>query len=79
MTIVGEKIKLGAKVTIKDVEPKSLKFKSADSNGDFTRVTAKGRVCGNIPGDIVITNPPVGGVNAPASNKFNCTERCPTS
>jgi hypothetical protein len=77
LTITGDKIKAGALVTLSGQTPKSVKFKSLNSAGDFTRVTAKGRVCGNIPGLIVITNPPIAGVNAPPSVPFNCTQRCP--
>jgi hypothetical protein len=76
LTITGEKIKNNAVITIGGVAPKTLKFKSPESADPtfFTRVTAKGKVCGNIPGAIVITNP-----GALPSNSFNCTERCPTS
>jgi hypothetical protein len=76
LTIGGVRIKAGASVTIGGVAPKSLKFKSPEPNDPsfFTRVIAKGRICGSLPAAIVITNP-----GATSSNAFNCTQRCPAS
>ena len=76
LTITGEKFKNNAVVTVGGVAPKKLKFKSAESADPtfFTRISAKGRFCSGLPGNIVITNP-----EALPSNSFNCTERCPTT
>jgi hypothetical protein len=75
LTITGANIKLGAKVEIGGVQPKKLKFKSPEATPDtFQRVIAKGGICGNLPGSIVITNP-----GARASSSFQCNERCATN
>jgi hypothetical protein len=75
LTIIGDTIRDTATVLIGGVAPKKLKFKNPEAGTPFFRqVIAKGRICGNIPGVIVIANP-----NTPPSNNFNCTERCPIS
>ena len=77
LTLATERVRLGAAVTLGCVAPKTVKFKSPVTVGGitfFTRLTAKGRICGALPNFIVITNP-----GQIPSNSFNCTERCPTS
>ena len=44
-------------VTINGVSPKKIKFKTALGTGKFGKMVLKGRVCGNLPGVIVVTDP----------------------
>jgi hypothetical protein len=72
LTITGDNLKLNAAVTVGGVTPRKLKFKGSTSQPDtFQRIVAKGRVCGGLPGAIIVTNP--GAVPSPA---FQCQERC---
>jgi hypothetical protein len=75
LTITGANIKGNATVTIGGTTPKKLKFRSPESTPNtFQRVIAKGKVCGSLPGAIVITNP-----QARPSASFQCDRRCPTT
>jgi hypothetical protein len=76
LEITGLRFRATSTVTIGGVAPKKLKFRSPDpvDPTSFTRVIAKGRLCGNLPGVIVVTSPGAG-----PSVPFSCTERCPTS
>jgi len=67
LDIFGNNFKPGATVIINGVAPKSLKFKEMLAQGTFARIVAKGRICANLPGFIVVTNP-----GEQASAPFNC-------
>jgi hypothetical protein len=76
LDVFGANIKRGATVTVNGQTPKKIKFRDLEPGkpDTFTRITLKKRLCGNIPGNIVITNP-----NSAGSNPFFCNERCPTN
>ena len=67
LDIFGINFRPGARVSINGESPKKIKFKDGDSSGAFMRITAKGRVCKNLPGFIVVTNPGVS-----TGPPFNC-------
>jgi hypothetical protein len=58
-------------VTINGIAPKKLKFKDPLGDGRFARVVAKGRVCQNLPGHIIVTRP-----NSRPSLPFTCISQC---
>ncbi|HWP43506.1 MAG TPA: hypothetical protein VNO14_09750, partial [Blastocatellia bacterium] len=65
----------GSSITLGGAAPKKVKFKSLDSGANlFSIAVLKGRVCRNLPGQVVVTPP--GG--AP-SNPFQCNETCPAN
>jgi hypothetical protein len=79
LAVTGENIKESAVVTVAGVSPKKVKFKDqtgTDSSGRkiFSRLILKGRLCANLPGAIIVTNP-----GARASAPFVCNERCPSN
>ena len=75
LTVNGSNFKSGAAVTVNGVAPKKVKAKDLNSgNNSFNRLILKGRICGNLPGAIVVTNP-----GQRASAPLQCAERCPTN
>jgi hypothetical protein len=75
LDVTGNKIKAGARVTVGGVEPKKIKVVEVEpGTTNPTRLRLVKRLCGNLPGNIVITNP-----GAAASAPFLCTERCPVN
>jgi hypothetical protein len=75
LDVIGSNIKQGATVTIGGNAPRKVKFRDLQTGSNtFNRLVLKGRVCSNLPGAIVITNP-----GARASSPFQCNERCPSN
>jgi hypothetical protein len=77
LDVFGANIKRGAVVTVGGLTPKKIKFRDLEpgKTDTFTRITLKKRLCnGNLPGNIVITNP-----NSAGSTPFFCNERCPVN
>ncbi|HJQ68697.1 MAG TPA: hypothetical protein VKA70_06980, partial [Blastocatellia bacterium] len=75
LDVTGRNFKNTATVTIAGQSPKKAKFKDPDAGSNtFNRVTLKGRVCRNLPGIIIVTNP----LSRPSS-PFQCSERCPVN
>ena len=59
-------------VTVGGVEPKKVKVVEVEpGTTNPTKLRLIKRLCGSLPGNVVITNP-----GAPASAPFLCTERC---
>ncbi|HSB12458.1 MAG TPA: hypothetical protein VLM38_23420 [Blastocatellia bacterium] len=73
LSIFGRGIRGGATLTIGGVTPKKIKFRDADADGTFTRITVKKKFCASLPGAILVTNPD-GGSSAP----LVCADRCLT-
>ena len=70
--LVGHNLSEGAAVTINEVEPKKVKFKGAvPGDAGFMRLVAKGRLCGSLPGIVVVRNP-----DGRSGVPFNCNQRC---
>ena len=58
LDVIGSNIKQGATVTIGGNAPRKVKFRDLQTGlNTFNRLVLKGRVCSNLPGAIVITNP----------------------
>ncbi len=76
LIISGSNFKAGATVTVRGMTPKKLKFKDGDiSNPAFFRtIIAKGRVCNELPGALVVTN-----INEGPSAAFQCNTSCSTA
>jgi len=75
LDVTGTKIKSGALVTVGGVAPKKIKVVEVEpGTNNPTKLRLVKRLCGNLPGNIVITNP-----GATASAPFLCTERCPVN
>jgi hypothetical protein len=75
LDVTGLKIKANATVTVGGVAPKKIKVVEVEpGTTNPTKLRLVKRLCGNLPGNIVITNP-----GAPASAPFLCTERCPVN
>jgi hypothetical protein len=73
LDVTGEKIKEGAIATVGGVTPKKIKVvEVAPGTTNPTKLRLIKKVCNGLPGNVIITNP-----GAPASQPFNCTERCP--
>jgi hypothetical protein len=73
LEVTGTNIKAGALVSVGGVSPKKIKVvEVAPGTTNPTKLKLVKRVCGGLPGAVIITNP-----GAPASQPFNCTERCP--
>jgi hypothetical protein len=73
LTLIGRNIKAGAKVMINGVQGKKLRFKDEvqPGQGVFTRLQVKKKVCGSLPGPVVIINP-----GGQPSAPFQCSESC---
>jgi hypothetical protein len=79
LTVTGDNIKDEAAVRINGVAPKKVKFRDqtgTDSTGRrvFSRLILKGRLCANLPGSIIVTNP-----GARESAPLVCNRSCPTN
>jgi hypothetical protein len=76
LTISGSHFQQNAFVTVSGILPKKLKFKNEDgiTPGFFRTIVAKGRLCDNLPGVIVVHNP-----GEFASQPFFCTQTCATA
>jgi hypothetical protein len=76
LIISGFNISANATVQIGVIVFPKVKFQEPDSAnpGRFTKVILKGKVCRELPGAIVITNP---GINGHSSIPFQCNQRCP--
>ncbi|HET9532254.1 MAG TPA: hypothetical protein VFQ92_17980, partial [Blastocatellia bacterium] len=77
LVVTGQRFRQGAAVTVGGLSPRKVKFLDLDTQTNaFTRLRItdrRNRLCGAIPGQIVVTNP-----GQPASEPFQCNERCPT-
>jgi hypothetical protein len=72
LTVRGRFFKEGAVVTVDGVALKKTKLKDFDSASNaFTRITGKKKVCKNLPGPVVVTNPG----EAPGA-AFICSSSC---
>jgi hypothetical protein len=67
----GNNIRDGATMTINGVTPKKLKYKNEVVEGIFSKIIGKGRICGSLPGSVMLTNP-----NGGFSSLFQCNLRC---
>ena len=75
LDVTGRNFKANATVTINGESPKKVKAKDPQTGTNtFNRLTLKGRVCRNLPGIIVVTNP-----GGRPSQPFQCNERCPAN
>jgi hypothetical protein len=75
LDVTGNRIKAGATVTVGGQAPKKIKVVDVEpGTTNPTKLRLIKRLCGNLPGAIVITNP-----GAAASAPFLCTERCPAN
>jgi hypothetical protein len=73
LDVTGTKIKPGAAVTVGGVSPKKIKVVEVEpGTQNPTKLRLVKKICNGLPGNVIITNP-----GAPASQPFNCTERCP--
>ncbi len=57
-------------VSVNGVSPKKVKFKNSIGSGLFEKLILKGRVCGNLPGALVVTDP------GKPSHTFQCVAAC---
>jgi hypothetical protein len=72
LTITGTHFTQDASVTVGGGAPKKLKISGAEVGATtFNTITAKGKFCGNLPGQIVVQNP-----GEAASAAFQCTQQC---
>jgi hypothetical protein len=72
LIISGQNFESGAAVTVGSKKPKKVKFQDvAAGSNTFTTLRAKGKFCGGLPGDIVVTNPGKQG-----SAPFSCNQVC---
>ena len=75
LDVTGTNIKAGATATVGGVTPKKVKVvEVAPGTTNPTKLRLVKRICGGLPGNVIITNP---GPNGAPSQPFNCTERCP--
>jgi hypothetical protein len=75
LDITGTNIKQGATATVGGVTPKKIKVvEVAPGTQNPTKLRLVKKICGGLPGNVIITNP---GPNGAPSQPFNCTERCP--
>jgi hypothetical protein len=73
LDVTGTNIKEGAIATVGGVTPKKIKVIETElGTTNPTKLRLVKKVCNGLPGNVIITNP-----GAPASQPFNCTERCP--
>jgi hypothetical protein len=72
LVIRGSLFKPGALVTVSGGMPKKVQLKDPDLNGfTFNRIVAKKKLCGKLPGTIVVANP-----GEFSSSPFFCNKRC---
>jgi hypothetical protein len=78
LLVVGSNIKSGATATVGGVTPKKIKFVELEqgSTNSFKSIRLVKKVCGGLPGNVVVTNPGATGV---PSTAFFCNERCPSN
>ncbi|HEX5732606.1 MAG TPA: hypothetical protein VF131_07200, partial [Blastocatellia bacterium] len=75
LDVTGRNFRANATVTVNGVSPKKVKAKDSQTGTNtFNRLTLKGRLCRNVPGIIVVTNP-----GGRSSQPFQCNERCPAN
>lgn len=73
LIVTGTLFQDGGSVTIGGVHPRKVKFKDFNpGNNTFSRMILKGRLCDNLPGNIVYARP-----DGSPSRPFLCLERCP--
>jgi len=71
LIISGTNFAQGAAVSVGGLSPKKVKFSNLSTGGTFTTMTAIGKFCGGLPGDLIVTNP-----DGTKSAAFNCTKTC---
>ncbi|MFL6277263.1 MAG: hypothetical protein ACJ74G_18925, partial [Blastocatellia bacterium] len=78
LDVFGSNIKQGATVTIGGVAPKKVKFIELEpgSTTSFRTIRLIKKICGQLPGNIVVTNP---GTSGGSSSAFFCNKSCPTN
>ncbi|HJQ25561.1 MAG TPA: hypothetical protein VKA60_16695, partial [Blastocatellia bacterium] len=78
LDVFGSNIKRDATVTIGGVAPKKVKFIELEpgSTTSFRTIRLIKKICGQLPGNIVVTNP---GANGGSSSAFFCNKSCPTN
>jgi hypothetical protein len=74
IVVTGENFKRDATLTIGGVSPKKVKFKNEVQTGSntFSKMVGTGKVCGRLPGQIVVTNPGA----SRGSDPFQCNTSC---
>jgi hypothetical protein len=78
LDVFGTNIKRDATVTIGGVAPKKVKFVELvpGQTDVFRTIRLVKKICGQLPGNIVVTNP---GANGAPSSAFFCNKSCPTN
>ncbi len=71
LEIIGGSFVENSTVLINGVAPKKLKFKESLGEGRFAKIVAKGKVCENLPGAIVVTRP-----NSRPGVPYACNRQC---
>jgi len=71
LTVSGLNFSDGATLTVSGITPKKLKLSGLQTGGTFSTITAKGKFCNGLPGDLVVTNS-----NGDKSAAFTCTKTC---
>jgi hypothetical protein len=71
LIITGTNFSANATVTIGGLTPKKLKLNNLQTGGTFTTMTAIGKFCNGLPGNIIVTN-----ADGTPSAAFNCTKTC---
>jgi len=75
LDVTGTNIKAGATATVGGIAPKKIKVvEVAPGTTNPTKLRLIKKICGGLPGNVIITNP---GPTGQPSQPFNCTERCP--
>jgi hypothetical protein len=63
----------GSLATVGDARPKKVKLRDFDqSTSRFSTMILKGRLCNNLPGNVIVVGP-----DGRPSNPFACVQRCP--
>ena len=71
LTIIGGPFYPGTVVLMNNEAVKRVAVKKQQANGWFSKIVATGRICRNLPGNIIVATP-----NNFISQPFGCTRRC---
>jgi hypothetical protein len=75
LDVTGTNIKAGATATVGGIAPKKIKVvEVAPGTTNPTKLRLIKKICGGLPGAVIITNP---GPSGAPSQPFACSERCP--
>ncbi|MFL6213615.1 MAG: hypothetical protein ACJ74J_06930 [Blastocatellia bacterium] len=78
LLVIGSNIKSGATATVGGVTPKKIKFVELEqgSTTSYKSIRLVKKVCGGLPGNVVVTNP---GSGVLPSTAFFCNTSCPSN